>query len=175
MIARAAAAIAFLSITLLSAVSWGVPSAWHLVPVMIPFAYIHAAAHEPRAALGAAATFAGGVLTDTLTDGPLGFWALLYLVGYLASTQSATLVSDWRGNRPMSPLVAMLTAVPVASVVVAAIAAAATLRDPGTMSSGGALRSIIAMALASGLIGVGMNAALSRRRNDQAPGHPERA
>jgi rod shape-determining protein MreD len=80
-----APALAIVALTLLVAMPWGVklPQDLRFLLPLIPYAVIHHWADRRPQLVPAWLVFASGVATDVLTYGPLGYWALVYLVGYL--------------------------------------------------------------------------------------------
>ena len=79
-----------LLLVILSALPWGVPADSRFVLPLLPVVAIHYWVLRERAPLLPEwFVFACGLLLDILTNGPLGFWPLIYLFAYVLATLSA--------------------------------------------------------------------------------------
>lgn len=85
-------ALAILAATLVCALPWGSAGDLRLVPPLLPYAVIHLAAERRGNAVPDWLVFLCGFATDVVGQGPLGFWALIYLCGY-TMVRSATVAS----------------------------------------------------------------------------------
>jgi rod shape-determining protein MreD len=79
-----AAVIAFL--TLVSALPWGLPPEIRFVLPLLPLVAIHYWIVRGTGRVAEWFVFASGLTLDVLTNGPLGYWSIMYLTGYLFST-----------------------------------------------------------------------------------------
>ena len=85
-----APAATILSVTLLAALPWGFGSQYrfflpHLIYLAIHYWTLRAPDRVPEWAV-----FTAGLTFDVLTSGPLGYWSLVFLIGYvIAVLQSA--------------------------------------------------------------------------------------
>jgi len=86
----AAPSLAVLAATLLCALPWGSAGELKVVPPLLPYAVIHLAAERYGNRLPDWLVFLAGFATDVVGQGPLGFWALIYLCGY-TMVRSATI------------------------------------------------------------------------------------
>ena len=69
-------------ITLAAALPWGVSADVKPVVPMLPYLVCHFWTERRERAMPDWLVFAAGLVTDVLGQGPLGFWALVFLVGY---------------------------------------------------------------------------------------------
>ena len=75
-----------LSVLLLVAVlPWGLSHDWRFVLPMLPYAAIHYWTLNERGAMPSVLVFVAGVVIDLVTDGPLGFWSMVYLTGHMCA------------------------------------------------------------------------------------------
>ncbi len=72
-------------VTLLAALPWGLPSEARFLLPLLPFAAIHYWALSRPGSMPEWQAFLSGLATDALTHGPLGFWSLVFLVGFILS------------------------------------------------------------------------------------------
>lgn len=80
------------TLTVLSALPWGVAAESRFVLPLLPVVAIHHFVLRNQASmLPEWFVFACGLLLDVLTNGPLGFWSMIYLFAY----GLATLSIDW--------------------------------------------------------------------------------
>lgn len=86
MLARAVVPSAVLVlVTLLVALPWGLGSDYRLVLPLLPAVVIYVWNSRRRDSVPEWMAFAAGVLLDAISQGPLGYWALLYLLAYILS------------------------------------------------------------------------------------------
>lgn len=79
------AALPALTIVLLAALAalpWGLPAENRFVQPLIPFAAIHYWSLREPARVPSGLVFGAGLAFDVVSDAPLGYWALVYLLGY---------------------------------------------------------------------------------------------
>lgn len=74
--------VTILTIVLLAALPWGLPGASRFVLPLVPFAVIFYWLLQRQDLVPDWLVFLAGLMLDVLTDGPLGLWPLVYLVGY---------------------------------------------------------------------------------------------
>jgi rod shape-determining protein MreD len=79
--------IAFL--TVLAALPWGLPAEDRFFLPLLPVIAIHFWTLRHDAWIPEWLVFLAGLTVDVLTQGPLGYWSLIYLVAHLAATRSA--------------------------------------------------------------------------------------
>jgi rod shape-determining protein MreD len=84
-----APALAILGATLVCALPWGSAGDFKMVPPLLPYAVIHLAVERRGRLVPDWLVFLAGFATDVAGQGPLGFWALIYLSGY-TMVRSAT-------------------------------------------------------------------------------------
>lgn len=77
--------------TLLAALPWGLPAENRFVMPLLPFVVIHYWMMRQPARVPEWLVFLCGVTLDVLTNGPLGFWALIYLAGFAFAHVEAAL------------------------------------------------------------------------------------
>ena len=75
-------AFAILTVTLLCALPWGAAGDLRLVQPLLPYVVIHLNAERRGALVPDWLVFLAGFATDVVGQGPLGYWALIYLCGY---------------------------------------------------------------------------------------------
>jgi rod shape-determining protein MreD len=76
-------AVSVALVTLLAALPWGLPSEARFLLPLLPYAAIHFWAVRRPALMPEWLVFMSGLAADVLTHGPLGFWSLVYLLGYM--------------------------------------------------------------------------------------------
>jgi rod shape-determining protein MreD len=76
-------AVSVALVTLLAALPWGLPSEARFLLPLLPYATIHFWAVRLPALMPEWLVFLSGLAADVLTHGPLGFWSLVYLLGYM--------------------------------------------------------------------------------------------
>lgn len=77
-------ALTVLAVTFASVLPWGIHLSMEfrfLLP-LVPYMLIHAWVMDRPRLMPEWFVFAIGILVDVLTHGPLGYWALVYLVGF---------------------------------------------------------------------------------------------
>lgn len=82
-----AVVIAFL--TLISALPWGLPPEIRFVLPLLPLVAIHYWIVRGTARIAEWFVFLAGLTLDVLTNGPLGYWSIMYLGGHALSTMLA--------------------------------------------------------------------------------------
>lgn len=82
-------ALVILAATLLCALPWGSTGDLRLVPPLLPYVVVHLMAERHGNRVPDWLVFLAGFATDVVGQGPLGFWALIYLCGY-TMVRSAT-------------------------------------------------------------------------------------
>ncbi len=97
---RLVPAISVFVLALISVLPWGLPPDGRYVLPLLPAIAIHYWASKPAERLAAGVAFAAGLSVDILTNGPLGYWSLIYLIGYLSAREvrgrtSAGSVGRW--------------------------------------------------------------------------------
>jgi rod shape-determining protein MreD len=70
-------------LTLLAALPWGLPSEARFLLPLLPYTAIHFWAVRRPALMPEWLVFLSGLATDVLSHGPLGFWSLVFLLGYM--------------------------------------------------------------------------------------------
>ncbi len=86
---RIAPPLSVVALTVLSALPWGVAADSRFVLPLLPVVAIHYwVLREYASALPEWFVFACGLLLDVLTNGPLGFWSMIYLFAYALATLS---------------------------------------------------------------------------------------
>lgn len=113
--------IAFLAMVVAASLPWGLPDDWRLAPAFFPVLVLHALnVRQLRPVIPEWLTFLGGVLLDALSQGPLGYWALLYLIAYVLSAYAERLAGEGFLTRWISGA-ATASAVGAAAYVIAAL------------------------------------------------------
>lgn len=111
------ATVVFLSFV--AALPWGIPSESRFILPLLPYMAIHywASSHRPdRMPLWLA--FICGLGVDILTNGPLGYFSLIYVLGHAVSTSAGGVRSG--GARSDGAMTRWLVFVAAMSVVVTA-------------------------------------------------------
>jgi rod shape-determining protein MreD len=75
-------------LALVAVLPWGLPPDGRFVLPLLPFIAIHywASRHPDR--LAEWVPFVAGLAVDVLSNGPLGYWSLIYLVGYMIAVEA---------------------------------------------------------------------------------------
>jgi rod shape-determining protein MreD len=95
-------------LTILSALPWGVPAESRFVLPLLPVVAIHYWVLRDHArSVPEWFVFLCGLLLDVLTNGPLGFWSLIYLLAYAAAQFSVPLSREGPLVRWMLLIVAL--------------------------------------------------------------------
>jgi rod shape-determining protein MreD len=76
-------------LTVLAALPWGLPAEDRFFLPLLPVIAIHFWTLRHDAWIPEWLVFLAGLAVDVLTQGPLGYWSLIYLVAHLAATFSA--------------------------------------------------------------------------------------
>ncbi len=69
-------------VTIAVTLPWGLPDNARYILPMLPLAVIHYWTLRHPGSIADWMAFASGLTVDLLTNGPLGFWALVYLLGF---------------------------------------------------------------------------------------------
>ena len=72
-------------LTLVAIMPWGLPAEDRFVLPLFPVVAIYYWTLDRESWLPEWAVFLAGLLLDVLTQGPLGYWALIYLVAYVVA------------------------------------------------------------------------------------------
>lgn len=110
----------FLALAIVAAVPWGLPAPWQLLPYAFPAAVLLAINLQGEVHVPAVVTFAGGIGLDALGEGPLGYWALVYLVTY-ALTACAVVVRGVGAVQRWALAIFVLAATGCAAYAIAAL------------------------------------------------------
>jgi rod shape-determining protein MreD len=81
-------------LTIFALLPWGMPSEDRFILPLLPIVAIYYWTLDRNAWLPEWAIFLCGVLLDILTQGALGYWALVYLVAYAAAVLCSRTVAD---------------------------------------------------------------------------------
>lgn len=79
---------------LLVALPWGIDAEFRFLLPLLPLVVIHYWTLRRPEIVAEWWAFAAGLSVDILTHGPLGYWALMYLLGYAAAKMSSVLAND---------------------------------------------------------------------------------
>lgn len=118
---RIAAVITVTLVTFLAALPWGLPAEYRLVLPLLPFLAIHFWTLHGIALVPEVLVFAAGLSFDFLSDGPLGYWALMYLTGYALTLAVAGSVMASSGPGRLLLLVGTLLSLVVVEVTLSAL------------------------------------------------------
>lgn len=105
-------------LALLAVLPWGLPPDGRFVLPLLPFIAIHYWTSRHADRLSEWVPFAAGLSVDVLSDGPLGYWSLIYLVGYAIALE-AQLV---KGTGPFGRWLLFLASLGVLALAAWAIA-----------------------------------------------------
>lgn len=98
------------AIALIAALPWGVSADDRFALPLLPFVAItYWALRRPRH-VPDWLVFLCGLALDVLTQGPLGYWAFVYLAGYAVARLAAPLIGPQAGGRWLLPLTTLFTA-----------------------------------------------------------------
>jgi rod shape-determining protein MreD len=112
--------LSVLALTLAAIFPWGLPSDDRFVLPLLPVVAIYNWTRDDAAWLPEWVLFLCGLMLDVLTQGPLGYWALVYLVAYIVAVYSSRLeIESLRGK------VALFTTAIIAVTFAAWLAASA--------------------------------------------------
>ena len=104
-------------LTLLAVLPWGLPAEDRFFLPLLPVIAIHYWALRHDAVIPEWFVFLAGLVLDTLTNGPLGYWSLIYLIAYSVAVISAPLASRGQGVRMALFAVALLIVAGAAWVI----------------------------------------------------------
>jgi rod shape-determining protein MreD len=76
-------------LTLISALPWGLPADDRFFLPLLPAAAVYMWTLNGKGWLPEWAVFAAGLMLDILSQGPLGYWALIYLLAHLMATMTS--------------------------------------------------------------------------------------
>lgn len=76
-------------LTFIAALPWGLPAGERFALPLLPVVAIHYWTLRHDAWIPEWCVFLAGLTLDVLTQGPLGYWALIYLAAHLVATTSA--------------------------------------------------------------------------------------
>ncbi|MEL6299151.1 MAG: hypothetical protein AAFQ45_11335 [Pseudomonadota bacterium] len=87
---------------LIAILPWGLPVEARFVMPMLPYVAIHYWTLNNRGLMPAWLVFLCGLVIDFVTRGPLGFWAMIFLIGqmsalWLSGSLGATRTRRWLG------------------------------------------------------------------------------
>lgn len=88
-----------LALTLFAALPWGVESDYRFVLPHLVYAVIHYFTLRREAQVPEIIVFTSGLTLDVLTGGPLGYWSLVFLIGYAIAALQAPAMGSGRGRR----------------------------------------------------------------------------
>lgn len=74
--------VLFLAVVI-GAVPWGLPGEATFIPPFVTFLLVFLFSAQRKYPLPAVVVFLAGLTTDVLTAGPLGYWAIVYLLGHV--------------------------------------------------------------------------------------------
>ena len=104
--ARLAPAAVVAVLTLVAVLPWGLPPASRFYLPLLPLTAIHYWALRRPEFCPEWLAFASGLTVDVLSDGPLGFWALVYLACFAL----ARIQANWGAVGPLGRWLAFLFA-----------------------------------------------------------------
>lgn len=94
MIDRAIPAVTIILMTIMVALPWGVSSEHRFLLPLLPLIVIHYWTMRRPDVIADWWVFAAGLSLDILSHGPLGFWALIYLLGAASARLTSAMVED---------------------------------------------------------------------------------
>lgn len=86
-------------LTLVAALPWGLPSQYRFFLPLLPVVAIHYWSLRHGALIPEWCVFLAGLTLDILTHGPLGYWALIYLIAHVLAVISAPYASRGHAAR----------------------------------------------------------------------------
>jgi rod shape-determining protein MreD len=86
-------------LSLLAMLPWGLPSDSRFVLPLFPYIAIHYWAARDTDRLPVWAVFVCGLAIDVVTNGPLGYWSLIYLLGFVIAAGAGEVRSTSSGAR----------------------------------------------------------------------------
>ena len=87
------------ALTIVAILPWGLPTADRFVLPLLPVVAIYYWTLDRDAWLPEWIIFLAGLLLDVLTQGPLGYWALVYLVAYVVAVYCSRFELDTTAQR----------------------------------------------------------------------------
>ena len=96
-------------LTLTAALPWGLPTADRFVLPLLPVVAIYYWTLDPDAWLPEWVIFLAGLALDVLTQGPLGYWALVYLFAYIVAIFASRIAVDGVVSRAVLLACAVIT------------------------------------------------------------------
>lgn len=87
------------ALTLIAALPWGLSSQNRFVLPLLPVVGIHYWSLRHGPLVPEWCVFLAGLTLDVLTNGPLGYWALIYLLAHISATLSAPAATRGVGTR----------------------------------------------------------------------------
>ncbi len=66
-----------------AAVPWGLPAAATFIPAFLTFLLVFLFSSHRKHPIPAVVVFVAGLMADALTAGPLGYWAIIFLLGHV--------------------------------------------------------------------------------------------
>jgi rod shape-determining protein MreD len=113
--AKIMAPLSITVLAVLSALPWGLPADSRFVLPLLPAVAIHYWVLRGKAeTVPEWFVFASGLLLDILTNGPLGFWPLIYLMTYVLAAVSPPFAQDGPVQRWVIMFAAMIAVALVA-------------------------------------------------------------
>lgn len=107
-LARVGPSLTVLALVLIAALPWGLPPDGRFFLPLIPFVAVHYWALRHPERMPEWVVFVAGLMLDVLTNGPLGYWALMYLMGYILAVLSVPWANEGVVGRWMLFLAALL-------------------------------------------------------------------
>jgi rod shape-determining protein MreD len=86
--------LSIFALTLAAVLPWGLSSNYRFVLPLLPVVAIYYWVLDRDAWLPEWIVFVAGLMLDILTQGPLGYWALVYLVAYVAGVYCSRINAD---------------------------------------------------------------------------------
>jgi rod shape-determining protein MreD len=110
--------LSILALTFAAVLPWGLPSSYRFVLPLLPIVAIYYCALDAERWLPDWVVFVVGLTLDILTQGPLGYWALVYLIAYVVGVYASRVSADTAISR-----IAVLAASIIAVTIFAWLAA----------------------------------------------------
>lgn len=105
---------------LIATAPWGAPAGAGFVLQVLPYMVAHVFLARGKGFVPSPVVFAAGLITDIASQGPLGFWALIYLFGMLITRQTSGSLGQSLAGR-LSGLLLIVFALAAAQVGVASL------------------------------------------------------
>lgn len=99
MAGRVVPALSVAVLVLVAVLPWGLPPDGRFVLPLLPFIAIHYWTSRHPEKLAEWVPFAAGLAVDVLSSGPLGYWSLIYLVGYVLAEEAHLVTGTGPGGR----------------------------------------------------------------------------